>query len=399
MIIVNRMFSGTFLENELGHEAINLFRADNGEHYIYVNPYGIISKQAKDANGVLLLRRLGSHRLEVLGYAAELECLIRDEFFTSKEKIEKRNQGEIEYQKYIIKKYNIRYGGVFLDDIYPFDRQTIYATFKTGKFKKPKDKMYIVTKEDLNSSDENSYYLNLKAKQSLKEYIYDETILARLNEILNNSELWVEEPCEQITDKILKNLSKKENNFLKIIGKENDELAFSNWIAYVLRSDKELFEKFCSEILGFEVSKNVEILREYENIDIYIKDNDKKFAIVLENKIKSDINGIRHDLESDEQKNQLDKYEEKAKKDVSEKNYKLFLSLPNHHKLAKKDVYHGYTVITYKKIYDFFEKQKSEVPFYKEFLVALKDHSREYRNELYDKLNERLCNKIMQKIG
>ena len=30
------MFSGGYLDERLGHEIINLFKADNGRHYIYV---------------------------------------------------------------------------------------------------------------------------------------------------------------------------------------------------------------------------------------------------------------------------------------------------------------------------------------------------------------------------
>ena len=55
MIIINRMFSGGYLNESLGHEIINLFKADNGRHYIYVNPYGTINEDAKNAHKVLLV--------------------------------------------------------------------------------------------------------------------------------------------------------------------------------------------------------------------------------------------------------------------------------------------------------------------------------------------------------
>ncbi|WP_297923965.1 PD-(D/E)XK nuclease family protein [uncultured Campylobacter sp.] len=76
----------------------------------------------------------------------------------------------------------------------------------------------------------------------------------------------------------------------------DDELSFSNWIVYYLRNDAQLFLKFASEILRLNISEDAQILREYKNIDIFIKD--QNHAIVIENKIKSGINGIRHDLQA-----------------------------------------------------------------------------------------------------
>ena len=46
------------MNESLGHEIINLFKADNGRHYIYVNPYGTINEDAKDAHKVLLVRAI-----------------------------------------------------------------------------------------------------------------------------------------------------------------------------------------------------------------------------------------------------------------------------------------------------------------------------------------------------
>ena len=43
-IVVNRMFVGDYLTSNLGHEIINLFQADNGNHYIYLNAYGNFDK-------------------------------------------------------------------------------------------------------------------------------------------------------------------------------------------------------------------------------------------------------------------------------------------------------------------------------------------------------------------
>ncbi|MBQ5777031.1 MAG: hypothetical protein IIW06_08615 [Bacteroidaceae bacterium] len=36
-IVINRMYVGDYLSENLGHEVINFFKADNGRHYIYLN--------------------------------------------------------------------------------------------------------------------------------------------------------------------------------------------------------------------------------------------------------------------------------------------------------------------------------------------------------------------------
>lgn len=31
-IVINRMFKGSYLEENIGHEVINIFKSDNGKH-------------------------------------------------------------------------------------------------------------------------------------------------------------------------------------------------------------------------------------------------------------------------------------------------------------------------------------------------------------------------------
>lgn len=39
-IVLNRMFTGDYLEDNIGHEVINLFKSDNGKFYLYLNALG-----------------------------------------------------------------------------------------------------------------------------------------------------------------------------------------------------------------------------------------------------------------------------------------------------------------------------------------------------------------------
>ena len=39
-IVLNRMYTGSYLSSNLGHEVINMFQADQGKHYLYLNAKG-----------------------------------------------------------------------------------------------------------------------------------------------------------------------------------------------------------------------------------------------------------------------------------------------------------------------------------------------------------------------
>ena len=45
VIVINRMYVGDYLNSNLGHEVINMFTADDGKHYLYLNAYGSFASQ------------------------------------------------------------------------------------------------------------------------------------------------------------------------------------------------------------------------------------------------------------------------------------------------------------------------------------------------------------------
>ena len=47
IVLMLFMFRGSYLSQKLGHEVINLFEADDGNHYIYVPPYGYVTNMDK----------------------------------------------------------------------------------------------------------------------------------------------------------------------------------------------------------------------------------------------------------------------------------------------------------------------------------------------------------------
>lgn len=64
------MYAGSYLDNKMGGEIINLFYDVQNNNYIYVNPYGYISKEYNDTvKAVVLVRLLVKECFEILGIA------------------------------------------------------------------------------------------------------------------------------------------------------------------------------------------------------------------------------------------------------------------------------------------------------------------------------------------
>ena len=421
-ILLNKVFAGKYLDKNIGHEAVCLFKADNGEHYIYVTPYGEVSKTNElKENDYILLVRSGIQK-------KFLEC-----------KNNNKNDKIKAQKKWIENVYNIRYGGALLTEILEskntkksdgteYKKTAFYTSFRAKKVKLAKEKIYITRDEKEKDGEyENICYIPYTFTRNT-QYLYDGLLLGKnkdkvklekLIKVIENDKFWDNNIKKiNLEAEDFECLVKNENlSFMKIIGKQNDELAFSNWISYWFDEDRELLAKFCQKFTNTEIDKeNTRIFREYENIDIYIKD--AKNAIVIENKIKSDINGIKQDEETNEITSQLDKYCGVAKEkdnEGKEREVKCILLLPNHHNIVKeyateisekiyktsKDI--EYKILTYADIYGFFKKyfenNKPKTDFEeamrKEFLKALEPHTKPYQNELYETAMYRLVKKII----
>ncbi len=68
VILLNNLFSGTYIENNIGGEIINMYQDDNGNHYVYVNPYGNVNKEWDNrVKFVLFFRSIGQGIVKVIG--------------------------------------------------------------------------------------------------------------------------------------------------------------------------------------------------------------------------------------------------------------------------------------------------------------------------------------------
>ena len=433
------MYSGDYLERgNIGHEVINLFKSDNGNHYIYAMSAGDYDtkRHFNTIKKVILVRNVDEYKVEVLGIADIAEEVfasqipepskyislpstseLRNGFMNCKnpdgsdkdaktlrriETYKKVHEQQIEY----IDKNTITYDGVKLYDLYVKNNtanigHSIYITFKVANFRRPKELIYLCDNRYKNKEN-NSHCFILKERARMcgaSVATYESLDDPEIQRLIN-SPYWEEKDNSPKVD--TKNISIKSTSLLNIIKKNNDEITYSNWIAYYLKNDKGLLKQFIIHFTNQESSfENIEVIRESKNnIDIYYEDSQSIY--VFENKIKSSINGTQKKegiTEEEKEFSQLEKYytfaEKEAEESTPKKKTGYFILLPNYaykdiSKLNRYSKFEEYKIIRYSQLLDFFKATKCNLPYYSDFLKALEYHASEYLNDLYSEMLERL---------
>ena len=76
-ILMILMGKGEYLNDNLGHEIINMFRDDKGDNYIYVQPYGTFHRCHEGRiEKIILAQSIGDGNIEILAKAWDLEQII-----------------------------------------------------------------------------------------------------------------------------------------------------------------------------------------------------------------------------------------------------------------------------------------------------------------------------------
>lgn len=418
-IVLNRMYVGEYIFKNLGHEIINMYAADNGKHYLYLNATGNYEKKHKGRIDTMLLTK--SHKqnvVEVIGLATGLEDVPGANLPLERDK-KKTNEAILDAQKKYINEQDggITYGGVSILQIFnDAEQQSIFITYQAKNFYKPNGQVFIAFDSKYTNKDIPHGALLVKlsqlnwAKTSLKQYIYPESAdkdYQTIMNLVNNSDLWVEDNTK-VDCKA--DIAKREISLIDICHLQNDENCFSDMLAYFMEQERyrELWKEFfsiakcyskdCS--LGIKLKGNYSVTREKEakidgvdskkcpnggRIDLFIRDQGKNI-VVIENKIKSDINSISTDKNHS---NQLRRYYnyvnwliEKEEKDKNITPHFLILA-PNYNipdleeerdknqKLLVPQMRDIYKIITYKELYNFlkdkisvFENDANFVAFY-----------------------------------
>ena len=171
IIVLNKLFRGEYLNDNLGHEVINLFKSDNGKNYVYLNESGKFPPEYADKIKCMLLVKLGrTNTVEVIGKAEGLHDVYNPE---NTERDEFVNQ-----IKFILDN-DIKYGGAYLHTIFTgneYQYVNISFTAKSVKRILPEKKVLISFDPGVQPQNgEQIYYLHDKGgmRNSLKEY-FDE---------------------------------------------------------------------------------------------------------------------------------------------------------------------------------------------------------------------------------
>lgn len=391
MIILNKMYSGDYLKENIGHEFINNYIDDEGKQYIYVNPWQQVRKLDSGDNYIIQVRYAGKNCYEVLSYA----------------KIEKKYTAKD-------KGGDLRYGGHLVKDLLGnnvFDSpnsEGIYAHLIAEHFRKCKPNTYLCFAKNIPLPKEATKVQLCGfefGKQNLRRYVDSSTYPVHYNTLINfinNDNNWSDTNPKLLLPKNYKSL---EINFIDVVGKQYEELSFSNWLSFYLRNT-QLCKKFLSECLSVDKDKLTNLnlpKREYHNIDIWLESENA--VIVIENKIDSGLNGIKQ-TEDGKFTNQLEKYLQFAKKQRSANNQQndiklyFFVIKPNYNQLTISDnMKKSWKVIEYKSIHNFFDKISrdklfKDLPYIQEFVKALKPLTQSRKIDYKDIIENRLMERI-----
>ena len=433
-IVLNRMYVGDYLSTNLGHEVINLFKADNGNHYVYLNSTGNFASVHKGKIGYMLFVKYHKEdEMEVIGMATELEEVVGSDQSLG-QNYKTLNKTIHAAQKEFIENEpdgGVKYGGVSILDIFNnAEQQSIFITYKAGKVYKPVKELRIFLRYGENAQNEvvgNNHYFALKSynlpKTSLKSYIYPDNLEAKnadynniLDSLIKNTGLWTSKGIEKVN---VENAQIQQDvSIFDICQIQNDENRFSNALAYFMMQKKyrELWQKFFAQ-RGIELGKDYTVTREEDanikdsewdndnkpgggRIDLLIKDD--KNIIVIENKIKSDINTKKSDKGSITQLNRYVNYVEwLIKHSEGEKPTPHFVILTPQYNIPEvgEDMKKIYSIITYHDLYYFLLKNKSVFEMDRNFVDFHDAMFRHTHNNVNDYLYYEMMEKFVMRIN
>lgn len=440
-IVINRMYVGDYLSSNLGHEVINMYTADNGNHYLYLNAYGNFSKEHTDKVGYMLLAKYYAEGvLEVIGKAEGLTDVSGANTPLPKNyKVNIPNISDIQ-REYIEEIENITYGEVPLLEIFHgAEQQNIFVTYKAQRLYIPKRQLFI-SYGNIEGVKSDVVLCGYKqANTSLKTYIYKEgtfkgdqtkpdeaTKEFRRQDYKNLIKLIYQEGLWQSYDKKINREDITEEtheiSIFDICQIQNKENCFSNALEYFARKYPQLWGEFFKfgqcrsysnlssvEYIGIDLKLPFSVVREQDTkikdsnsgrIDLFV--SNEEHYIVLENKIKSDINKVDSDSDDCTQLNRYVKYVE-HKNECSEKKKTphYFILTPNYNipKIIEEKMKEKYKIITYKDLYEFLKNRdevKKDINF-KAFFNAIKRHTRDNVNDyLYYEMQEKLMHRIYE---
>ena len=359
VIILNHMFTGKYLNKNIGHEIINLFSDDNEKQYIYLCKDGKFTPDDRFVEHVIQVRRPDKTKgtLEIINIASELNEYKKDNkppTYGKKSIYEIFKQNQAQQEKCI--------------------------TFKANLMRKPEKHLYIWEgKNPENSTMEGVNLKDFSPSQQMREYIYeelDENGKTVIGSNYSKLKCLIEGPLTQEHKLPRVDLDCDiSSSPVEIYGVEGRELSYSDAFKYFIENYPDLFKRFCNN----ENIENIKVYREWNNIDLIIECDNQ--LCVIENKIFSDLNGIDGKQLSD-YKNKIETAINDQESPFFSKTLKSYILLtPNHNNIKIDD--EDWKIRKYKEIYDFLKEQDGEDvknQEIKDFIKSLEPHTHEDYN-------------------
>lgn len=295
VIILNKPFLGSWLENQnnIGHEVIDFLKTDNGEYYVFNNPWGVCpddifvkgcshaKKEVYEAQYLVLTSEMHNGGFYIL-YVIELSEKLHS-LHTKKDKnILVNNQNRI---KAIIKNRNIIYNNKYLYDIYKND-ESLFVTFKGKGIYKANTPIH-VSKLSFNFQRNKGY---VKSDVYQNDY---KKIITVINNALKNRDLLPFAPFF-----VNQNIVSIQSSFLELIGQESNEQVYTN-ILYSILNYQDVLLDFCSHFNKnqkyFNAKGKFNVYRESKVVDgrMDVCAESINQRIIIENKVYSGLNGIK----------------------------------------------------------------------------------------------------------
>ena len=339
-IVLNKVFTGTYLNQRLAHELINFIVADDGYRYIYILPGGkqtpgftkyvfhIIHTSNSKYSGEYEL--VGISEVDTDWNASGYRKNVKDEDtsspkFRNHTFLEIFDESRAHNYTYRVKKYYKVVDGKNVYILTGYNEASVEFNTDEIVFKLKCNPQHSITYADSEgkttySSDRNQY-TDLELLYGLIE---NGEFIAEYNENINLDNL----PSEQC--------------FSVINDRTNLEDSMSNQMVYFMMRDKNFLIKYLRYFLGIEDiedNENFVVSREKNNIDIFIESD--RHIIIIENKIDSEI-GVYGDKQRLPYDSQLNKYYNYAIRNYSNQQIYYFLLAPDYYNMSQSVLNNDY---------------------------------------------------------